>query len=234
MVASQPCGSPVCLRRRPRASLRTRRGPARDRGASSQRQEGGRPPPPSEPDWLPPLLPGQRRSRAHRDSRALALAPGPRTVHLDRAPPDKALQLASHSAFQSVHGTVWHGTQALRPSRGGAVARSLAAIRWTARWGPLWNSSSRSSPQYGGSSSPLVSSAPLSKAPLRSCLMRVRRGILGSPRTRARRNGERFSSRSCGTSGVTRMTGRTDESRLSFSPKGVVSPAVSLPAGFAC
>ena len=40
------------------------------------------------------------------------------------APPNKALQLTSHSAFQSACGRVWHRTWALRASRGGAVARS--------------------------------------------------------------------------------------------------------------
>jgi hypothetical protein len=49
--------------------------------------------------------------------------------HLSRGvrrgtPPNKRLQLTSHSAFQSIRGTVWHRTQALRTSRGGAVARS--------------------------------------------------------------------------------------------------------------
>ena len=38
--------------------------------------------------------------------------------------PNKALQLTSYSAFQSVHGTVWRRTQALGAGRGGAVARS--------------------------------------------------------------------------------------------------------------
>lgn len=40
------------------------------------------------------------------------------------APPNKALQLTSHSAFQSVRGTVWRRTLGLRSGRGGAVARS--------------------------------------------------------------------------------------------------------------
>jgi hypothetical protein len=36
----------------------------------------------------------------------------------------KALQLTSHSAFQTNRGRVWHRTLALQAGHGGAVARS--------------------------------------------------------------------------------------------------------------
>jgi hypothetical protein len=30
-------------------------------------------------------------------------------------PPNKALQLTGHSAFQSIHGTIWHSTRRFEP-----------------------------------------------------------------------------------------------------------------------
>ena len=47
-----------------------------------------------------------------------------RSPRLARMPPNKALQLTSHSVLRSCRGTVWRRTLALRSSRGGAVARS--------------------------------------------------------------------------------------------------------------
>ena len=49
-----------------------------------------------------------------------------RNVRIDRALPNKALQLTFNSAFRPTRGSVWHSTWAFRSGHGGAVARSGA------------------------------------------------------------------------------------------------------------
>jgi hypothetical protein len=48
-----------------------------------------------------------------------------RGARLVRLPPDKALQLASHSAFRSTFGGIWHRTSA--PRRSSAVGTAAEA-----------------------------------------------------------------------------------------------------------
>jgi hypothetical protein len=49
----------------------------------------------------------------------------PLGISPEESPPNKALQRTGHSAFQSIHGTIWHRTQALRAAR--PAGRQLSA-----------------------------------------------------------------------------------------------------------